>query len=434
MNAPRWLHVVAWTALVLAAGYLAYRGIWRAIAYSEDLTYEFAAVQAWLRGLDAYHPEVLRTLVIQGGAPINEAAIGHPVYFPSALPLFVPLALGGWEFARSIGLFANVVAILVIAGGMIRLAGWRLPEPRALLMVAFFLAMAPLHTAIAAGQVAVLVTALVIAAMLLEQGERRGWSGIAYGLATTVKVHMGLPFLAYLLLRRRWLIAGTAGIVFALFTSVAVLRLQASGASWFSSLMDNLRWLTGPDGGGSPLPSNPERATLVNLEYLLYALSPGGDWQGLLALLLVGAAGLATVWLLRDRNAHEWLLGMALVSVLLLLVTYHRYYDAVILAIPIAWAGASLRTPEARWGVAVLACCATFLFPIQTALADLARAGRLPAWLTGGAVWDAVLLATHAWALVLMAVVMLWAAARMRARAVAGASMAVSPPEAVPTP
>ena len=66
---------------------------------------------------------------------------------------------------------------------------------------------------------------------------------------------------------------------------------------------------------------------------------------------------------------------------------------------------------------AVLVLCADFLLPLQTALHDLQQKGIVPAWLADSGLWQTVLIAQHAWALVLLALVLLWAAVRERSRA-----------------
>jgi hypothetical protein len=134
----------------------------------------------------------------------------------------------------------------------------------------------------------------------------------------------------------------------------------------------------------------------------------------LITLTFVGVAALAFIWLRRGRDPHPDVLSLTVVTVLGLLVTYHRYYDAVLLAIPIAWACSAIGTPRWRQGVVVLALCADFILPFQSALNSIQQMGILPSWLTGSVFWNAVVLAQFAWALVLMASVLLVAAARDR--------------------
>ncbi len=164
-----------------------------------------------------------------------------------------------------------------------------------------------------------------------------------------------------------------------------------------------------------PSPQNPDRYTLVNLQYPLDSLLNNDAAGTALTLAFVGVAAALLVWLIRGHYPRAKSLALATVAVLGLLVTYHRYYDAVLLAIPVAWAFSTFGTRRWASGALLLVLCADFLLPLQTALNDMQQRGLVPAWLTGNWIWDSVVLAQHAWALVLMVGILLWAAWRERA-------------------
>ena len=96
-----------------------------------------------------------------------------------------------------------------------------------------------------------------------------------------------------------------------------------------------------------------------------------------------------------------------MVSVLTLLVTYHRKYDAVLLVFPIAWAFSAVLDGRRLLGGIALLLSFTFLLPIQVFFAMLQQNGQVPSWLTRTVVWESVLLPLHVWALVSLAVVFL---------------------------
>lgn len=419
----RALRALSIGALLLALAYLAWRGVWRGVLDSGDLAVGYSAGRAWLLGHDPYNALVLGADLIQaGGADVARSGLLERlqnVYFPATLPAFAPLAVVPWPAARLLFLALNVGGALFIALGLVRLLGWRSFQPRALGLMAFLVALAPLHTSIASGQTAIVATAALVAAFLLGRAGHGLWSGLLYGLATVLKVQIGLPFLAYLLWRRNWAAGVTATLVVGGLSLLAVLRMEAAGVPWTSSWLANLATLSGPGGINDPSPLNPERFSLINLQVLLSNFVPLGDSVNLFAFGLVAAAALTLVWLIRGRD-HEELLALSVVAVLSLLVAYHRYYDAVLLALPIAWAFSAIHGPRRRQGMAVLLLSADFILPFQTALHDLQQSQLLPAWLTGGPMWEAVLITQHVWALVLMTLVLLFAAARERAEPSAG--------------
>jgi hypothetical protein len=134
------------------------------------------------------------------------------------------------------------------------------------------------------------------------------------------------------------------------------------------------------------------------------------------AIAAVGVIALAFVWLRRGRDAHPDLLTLAMVSVLTLLVTYHRYYDAVLLVIPMAWAASALSGPSARSGFVVLLLCGGFLLPVQNLILPwfLSRTELIPTVVTSNPIWNAGVLAQNTWMLVAMGVVLLLEADRER--------------------
>ena len=414
----RALRILAWAALILAVAYFLWRGVWRGNGDQGDLAVGFSAARAWLLGHDPYDVAVLNhDLFLAGGANLaNSSLLEHlrNVYFPATLPVFVPLALVSWPEAKVLALLINVGASLFIALGLGHLLGWRLTSSKALALTAFVLALAPVHTTIADGQTGLVATAAVVAAMLLERSGRGTASGVMYGLATAIKIQIGLPFVAYLLWRRRWAPALASCSTLVGLTVLSVVRMQVAAAPWLSGWLTNMSWLSRPGGINDPSVQNPDRFTLINLQYPLSTLIANAALVELMTLTVVGVAALAFIWLRRGRDPHPDLLSLAVVAVLGLLVAYHRYYDAVLLAIPIAWACSAIGTPRWRQGVVVLALCADFTLPFQSALNSFQQRGILPSWLTGGVFWNAVVLAQFAWALVLMASVLLVAAARDR--------------------
>jgi hypothetical protein len=414
--AERSVRMLAIGALILALAYLAWRGVWRAIGDSEDLAVGYAAARAWWLGLDPYAVGALKTVLLAadgGSLATGDLLDGlRNVYLPPTLPVFLPLALGSWPIAWPLMLGLNLGASLAIAVGLVRLLGWPLSAIRSLWLCAGILALGPLHLTMALGQTAILASALLVGAILLERASRPRSAGVLYGLATAVKIQIGLPFVAYLVWRRRWASVAWAGLVLAGLTGLSVGRMALAGVPWYDSWMANLALLSGPGGINDPSRLNPERYSLINLQYPLGSIVGSAELANLLTLAAVGAAAALTVWLIRGRRPRHELLAISIVAVLGLLVTYHRYYDAVLLAIPIAWAFSVLGTARWRQGAIVLVLSLDFVVPAQTTLHDLQQRGLVPAALIDTAFWEIVVLAQQAWTLVLVTMVLLWAAMR----------------------
>ena len=410
-----WIRSAALVALALAIAYFAARGVLRGWLDSGDLSVGYSGGSAWLAGSDPYAVSILQErLAAAGGGErlVNQLEHLRNVYAPTTLPLFAPLAVLPWEGALLVWLLIDVGATVFIAVGLARLLGWRLRATATIAFTAALLALAPVHSTIASGQTGLAATAALVGALLAQRSGRAVWTAALYALAVALKLQIGLPFLAYLAWRR-WRTAAAATAILLGATLVSVARMGLADVSWLPTWMANLTFLSGPGGINDPGPLNEDRYSLVNLQYPLHALTSGG-WADVVTYLGVGLAAGLVIWLNRGREPRLDLLALSTVAVLALLVTYHRYYDAVLLAFPIAWAISSLRTRLWPQAAVVLVLSSDFLLPAQTALHDLEVRGLVPGWLVANPVWEVVLIAQHAWALVLMAVVLLWAARRDR--------------------
>jgi hypothetical protein len=93
-------------------------------------------------------------------------------------------------------------------------------------------------------------------------------------------------------------------------------------------------------------------------------------------------------------------------SVLALLIGYHRFYDAALLAIPLAWVISSgwRDAQTRRLSIAIAACCAVFFVPGAVMLDRFSQSQSF--------LWDSILLRHQIWALIVMLVVLFLAVQR----------------------
>ena len=252
----RWLLALAWLALAAAVGSFAVRGIARGAVDLGDLAVGYAAVRAWVAGEDPYDPAIIdEELAAAGGPVLQNGNVNDElrnVYVPTTIPMFLPISFPTWSAGRLVGLTINVVASVFIAMGLLRILGWRRLVPRALFLIAFFLALAAMRTTIASGQTAIIATAGIVAAVLFQRSGRGVAAGVMLGLATAIKVQLGLPFLVYVLWRRRWPTVGAATIVLFALTLISVIRMTVAGVPWLTSWMQNLEVLSAPGGLNDP--------------------------------------------------------------------------------------------------------------------------------------------------------------------------------------
>src|SRR5271165_1569298 len=317
-----------------------------------DFISPYIQSRALLKGMDPYSPEVLVRLWPVEGAhrpdflakDLAEGSLiakrGIPTAYPlTCLFLLVPLAILPWPVAH--------LAWLVIGAGLALGVIWSLlsflalgvgfdgNDWRAYVFVAFSLALAPLHTGLAAGSIVISTVALCGIALSLEQRGRETWAAILLGMAVCLKPQIGLPFLAYYLLRRHWRLVGVAsGVVFAT-AMLAMARLAISGTPWLQEYRTDNKVLLATGMLGDFTERNPIRFSLIDLQVLLYAILHRATAANVLALTLSATLFGIWIWLFLRSGSQDALLPMGTLAVLSLLPVYHRLYDAFLLMFPL---------------------------------------------------------------------------------------------------
>jgi hypothetical protein len=202
-------------------------------------------------------------------------------------------------------------------------------------------------------------------------------------------------------------------------TALSVGWLELHGVPWFASWSSVMGSIIVP--GSQHDPAGPFGAQMLELRTLLIALGTGApSWVG-----FVIAAG-AGAWLYfagRKLDERHDMLLLSGVAVLSLLAMYHRFYDAALLVIPMAWSmvdgrwivRSEKKSPDTIRHLPVTGVCfAVFFLPGAWAMQRFAMEGRLPPGLTQSWVWNAILLRHQNWALVVLFAVI--ATAILRAR------------------
>jgi hypothetical protein len=188
-----------------------------------------------------------------------------------------------------------------------------------------------------------------------------------------LKPTLSFSCLLGLLALRRLRVLGWAGVAIGLVAAVAVAWLWAHAVDWAPSLVGNLhRAETGIDLN----PTGPFKAQMIDWRPLLaVALGEGkaAELTRYALIALTGGCGLVLAILLRGRG--EDFLVLAALAMWGLLVTYHRFYDATLLSLPVAWAFRELGGPHRGWARTVLLLAVPFFVPGAVLLAQRASPG-----------------------------------------------------------
>jgi len=428
-------HLALAALLALALALLLYRGALRAIDSdgSRDFAWVLSCTAGWVQGVNPYDSinldDAWRSLLGSPDFLPSTRSSANNLYPPTTFALLSPLAKLTWDHARILWAILNTLSILWIAWSLLGIAGLPLRSPAGMIFAALCLAAAPVGTAISLGQLSLPVLAAVSAAHWLRLRARNNpeahtkirlevAAGVLLGLASALKPQIGIVFLAYELFRLRWRIALPGLLTLAAIVAVGIGRLRLAGIDWYPALSANVRDFSTPGAAGDTSLASVTRSQLTNLHVPLHALLDSPALVTALVWTIVASIALLylLIWLRRREDQRE-LISLSLASCLLLLLVYHRTYDAVVLLIPVLWAIDRLRGAgfsRHQWpALLTLACAALFAAPGGAALALLERRGRIPPALSDSTLYRFFLEGHQALALLLMAAALLAALWKM---------------------
>jgi Glycosyltransferase family 87 len=399
-----------------------------------DFLPEIVQARAWVQGADPYRAsELVRHYpkdAVQFEFLAKEAADGTLAAkrgLPSPYPLtnFVLLAslsFLSWHAIHAIWLCVMLASVAIAICSSLSLAGLHWDGFRTYVYLALVLALAPIHTAIATGNVVLPTFALAMAGVWASRRNRPFAAGVLIALAICLKPSIGIVFLAYYLVRRDWAIVLTGTGLTIAIAALGAVRLLFSGVHYAASYRSAVVAIMSRGAINDFTTANPMHYQLLNLQMPLFSLTANMFFAQVMA--WAAAAVLFAIWFRYSvRDPKHWLLQLSTLSVIALLPVYHRFVDAVLLVLPLCWvfSASADRCRKLRFCAGLLA--AIFILPGPALLTVLADRNVFFATLTRLRVWDAVLIAHQAWALFGLAVVLVAAQIILRRRALVSASV-----------
>ncbi len=398
--------------LVLAAGWFTARGPARAIGDGYDWRMVYAGARTWGQGGNPYSREDALGQLRAAGASEGTDAL-NLLYPPTGYALVGPLGFLSYRLSLWTWLSINLLATVGLLASVIQLNGLAWRSTAACLAAALVLLMAPLHTGLAKGQTGLVTVVLGLAGLVLAAKERAIIGGVLIAIATALKPQLGAAFIAPALLglNLRHLVA--AGVAFAGIAAIGIVPLQINAPTWWSDLQVNLHaFMTA--GPGNPSPENPHSYQLINLHHPLHELVSDGRIVSIVVWSLGAAAVVcSSVLFVRQKQRHPCSTCLLVTSVwaaVLLMCTYHRAYDAIVLALPLGWAVANVQQRVLRLpAIVLLLLIALFFWPGPAVLRVAEIRVWLPQQFTATVWWQAFILPHQAWAILGVIVALLWA-------------------------
>src|ERR1700680_2529992 len=397
-----------------------------------DFISPYTQTRAWIKSMDPYSPATLVAIWPRdAGQPSflkKDLADGSLVlkrgiptaYPPTSFVLLAPVTWLPWHVAHRVWLAIGLLAFGLTVLSLMLLTDFQWREERTYLFLALALALAPFHTGLAAGSIVIVAVGFCAVGVLAADRQWNVAAGALFGIAVGLKPQIGLPFLVYYLLRRRWRVVTTSATLLAILAAVAVLHLTMSHTPWLDNYRYDNRVLFAHGSLGDFTESDPLRFGLLNLQVLLYTFVHDRAGANVGAMVVAGVLGLLWLLLLQRRaHGNNELLELASLIVLSLLPVYHRLYDASLLIFPLAWSLAELSGSRKELAKGALLLILVFLVPGGSALEQLQHTSHLVA-LQQSWWWTHIVMPHQVWALLFLSVLLLVA---MRTRAAANVSV-----------
>lgn len=405
---------------ILGCAMLGWRGASRALGGgSGDLAIIYTSARCWLAGENPYEAaDIARQWALAGGGESPDPALlGSAVllYPPPTFVILAPLASLPWSLAAPAWLVLSVLLYIATVAAAARIAGLARGTTAWWALLACSVWLAPVATNLMVGQLAIAAVALAVLAQRarVAAGGQSWRTGVLLSLGAALKPQIAGLFIVYEAGRLRWRNAAWAAAVLAAVAAIGIGRMEAAGVPWRSSWTRNLADFT-TLSNGDPTRANPDtRHHIISLHYPLHTFTDDRSVVRILVYAIVGALCLAyfVIDLRRGRQRGEGrheLVSLSMVTVVSLMVVYHRFYDAVLLVFPLALAVSTLWSPGRRVpGAALLGLLALFALPTAAILAEAAKRGMIPAGLSGTLLWEHLILPHQALALPAMAAVLL---------------------------
>ncbi|MGB7600448.1 MAG: glycosyltransferase family 87 protein [Candidatus Sulfotelmatobacter sp.] len=392
-----------------------------------DFVSPYEQTHAWISGRDPYAPAVLRDLwptsvrphfvvteTIDGTLPAKRG-IPSP-YWTLSFPLLLPIAELPWKVAIWLWAVTSVVAVFMVALILVHLAGARRYSPLAIMIIVSALLWAPVQTAVATSNIFTIAFALGMCAAFCLTQDRSGLAGMLLICTIALKPTVGLPFLIYILVHRKRARVISAAIATGILLLCVAVIPPASRTLWWQSFLANSQRMFAPGAIDDFSTVNPIHFQLVNLSVPLFPLLHGRTLAEVSAALIFVVVLIVWVFAVR-RDRCLGLLDLAILASASLLPVYHRFMDAGILLIPVAWALSELKGELRSSAAACLLLASPFLVPGATVLHEFSDRYEMFQKLSRSWFWESLILPHEAWLILLLCAVLIMARCHSRASA-----------------
>jgi hypothetical protein len=251
-------------------------------------------------------------------------AIHSMLYPPLTYYLLSPLGLFPYPIS---GLIWFWVSAFVLIASFIVTAALSPPTSRVFVVLALSAVLATSSGLLRLGQLSGTVIGLtIIGSMLFLSNKRMALAGMLFFVAAALKPQLALPLLTYFLLSRssrKYAFMALAGFLVASLLSTILLTHQLGSLQWLTDLRAEVHSAT-PAGPSARIDTG-----VIHLEALTSLISGRPVFYETVDYLIFAATALLILvgWLRAENHrVRDWV-GVACISMLTLILVYHRSYD-----------------------------------------------------------------------------------------------------------
>jgi hypothetical protein len=402
----RWLRVLlGLIALVMLADFV-FRGILPALGPGKnDFSEVYVGGWLWRHGQNFYDAGLATAT---GDQLANTRVNIVLIYPPTALVLIAPFTFLPLPWANFLWLILGLAGIAVTIAVLIRMAGLRTWDDRALILGTFVLSFDPLHQAFHLGNVALVAVPLCFLGVYCAENDHDFSAGILLSLAAALKPQLGFWFLAFYLLQFRKQVFKGAMLP-AVGLALGMVRYPTSAGALISSYLSNLQYwfgqgrLYGFTEGALPFHVN-------NIQVIVYQLVHRAELANVLAYGLF-VCGLVVWGVAINRTRFQMSVPLAISSLagLSFISLYHSVSDVTVLTLALCWAFGKTDGPD---GWKKRTTCGLFLLAMLPGHSALMRmTPYLASWITNSWVWNFFVARYFIWLLLSLNAVLLYSLA-----------------------
>jgi hypothetical protein len=338
-----------------------------------DILQEYLMAKALLTGVNPYLPlnELAQIFIVK--FPF----LPHPApYPPFVAVLFIPLAWFSHNSAIIVWFIFEMVCLSAIACMLTILWKGRVDWVRAIFILFLLLSWYPVMVDLLYGQLTILLTALLLAALVLLKKDHKIMAGLLIGLTVAIKV-ITWPLIIYFALRKDWRMLLSSSITALGLNLIALivlgigpitdyyLRVTMQVSIIYHSFLKNYslwsigyRFFEGTRPIGGDYISAPPLINLPNLALLVSAGLAG-------AFLLAGL-----IWAIRSKDREIAYSILVCVIVAVSPISWDHYYVMIIISL-VVMMHQLVKNKFPTWSTIIFIITAFMLFLFNDRIADI---------------------------------------------------------------